>query len=139
MGVAGSGIGGIALYGSRRRFFGANPYSIGVPARGRGPIVFDGSTSMIAEGKVRVARAKRTSLPPGCIIDKDGNPSTNPEDFYAGGALLHLGGEGAPPKGFGLSTLSDLLSGVFMIFDPKPALAGRSTRARSGWTWPRKM
>jgi LDH2 family malate/lactate/ureidoglycolate dehydrogenase len=124
VGVAGSGIGGIALYGSRRRFFGANPYSIGVPARGRGPIVFDGSTSMIAEGKVRVARAKRTSLPPGCIIDKDGNPSTNPEDFYAGGALLHLGGEVAAHKGFGLSMLSALLCGLSMIDDPEPTLTG---------------
>jgi hydroxycarboxylate dehydrogenase B len=124
VGVAGSGIGGVALYGSRRRFFGANPYSIGVPARGRGPIVFDGSTSMIAEGKVRVARATRTPLPPGCIMDKDGNPSTNAEDFYAGGALLHLGGEVAAHKGFGLSMLSALLCGLSMIDDPEPTLAG---------------
>jgi hydroxycarboxylate dehydrogenase B len=124
VGVAGSGIGGIALYGSRRRFFGANPYSIGVPAHGRDPIVFDGSTSMIAEGKVRVARAKRTPLPPGCIIDRHGNPSTNPEDFYAGGALLHLGGEVAAHKGYGLSMLSALLSGLSMIDDPAPTLTG---------------
>jgi len=124
VGVAGSGIGGIALYGSRRRFFGANPYSIGVPARGRGPVVFDGSTSMIAEGKVRVARAKRTPLPPGCIMDKDGNPSIDPEDFYAGGALLHLGGEVAAHKGFGLSMLSALISGLSMIDDPAPTLTG---------------
>jgi uncharacterized oxidoreductase len=124
VGVAGSGIGGVALYGSRRRFFGANPYSIGVPARDREPIVFDGSTSMIAEGKVRVARAKRTPLPPGCIMDKEGNATTNPEDFYAGGALLHLGGEVAAHKGFGLSMLSALMSGLSMIDDPEPTLVG---------------
>jgi len=124
VGVAGSGIGGVALYGSRRRFFGANPYSIGVPARGRDPIIFDGSTSMIAEGKVRVARANRTPLPPGCIMDKDGNPSTDPEDFYAGGALLHLGGEVSAHKGFGLSMLSALLSGLSMIDDSEPNLVG---------------
>ncbi len=35
VGVAGSGIGGLALYGSRRRFFGANPWSMAVPVHGR--------------------------------------------------------------------------------------------------------
>ncbi len=63
-------------------------------------------------------------LPPGCIIDKDGNPRTNPEDFYAGGALLHLGGEVAAHKGFGLSMLSALISGLSMIDDPEPTLTG---------------
>ena len=82
---------------------------------------------MIAEGKVRVARAKRTSLPPGCIMDKDGNPSTNPEDFYAGGALLPLGGEVAAHKGFGLCMISALLGGLAMIDDPDPGLIGAPT------------
>ena len=35
VGAAGSGVGGVALYGSRRRFFGANPWSMAVPAQGR--------------------------------------------------------------------------------------------------------
>jgi hydroxycarboxylate dehydrogenase B len=124
VGAAGLGVGGLALYGSRRRFFGANPWSISVPAEGHPPVMFDGSTSMIAEGKVRVARAKGVPLPPGCIMDKDGNPSTNAEDFYAGGALLPLGGEVAAHKGFGLCLTSALLGGLSMIDDPAPTLIG---------------
>ena len=54
---------------------------------------------MIAEGKVGVARAKGEPLPPGCIIDKDGKSTTDPEEFCAGGALLPLGGEVAAHKG----------------------------------------
>jgi LDH2 family malate/lactate/ureidoglycolate dehydrogenase len=127
VGAAGSGVGGLALYGSRRRFFGANPWSMAVPALGHPPVMFDGSTSVIAEGKVRVARAKGTPLPPGCIIDKDGNPSTNPEDLYTGGAMLPLGGEVAGHKGYGLCMISALLGGLSMIGDPAPALVGAPT------------
>jgi LDH2 family malate/lactate/ureidoglycolate dehydrogenase len=79
---------------------------------------------MIAEGKVRVARAKGVPLPPGCIMDKDGNPSTNPEDFYAGGALLPLGGDVAAHKGYGLCMVSALIGGLSMIDDPEPTLIG---------------
>ncbi|HYL82223.1 MAG TPA: Ldh family oxidoreductase, partial [Candidatus Acidoferrum sp.] len=93
VGAAGPGVGGVALYGSRSRFFGANPWSMAVPALGGPPVLFDGSTSMIAQGKIWVAGDKGVALPPGCIVDKNGNPSTKPEDFFAGGALLPLGGE----------------------------------------------
>jgi LDH2 family malate/lactate/ureidoglycolate dehydrogenase len=127
VGAAGSGIGGVALYGSRRRFFGANPWSIAVPAKGRPPVVFDGSTSMIAQGKVWVAQDKGVELPPGCIVDQDGRPTTHPEDFFAGGALLPLGGDVAGHKGYGLCLLSALLGGLSMIDDPNPTLIGAPT------------
>jgi LDH2 family malate/lactate/ureidoglycolate dehydrogenase len=116
----------MVLHGSRTRFFGANPWSIGVPAGDRPPMVFDGSTSAVAEGKVRFARARAAPLPPGCIIDREGNPSTDPEDFYAGGALVPLGGEVAGHKGYGLAMASALLGGLAMIDDPAPTLAGAS-------------
>jgi hydroxycarboxylate dehydrogenase B len=127
VGAAGSGIGGVGLYGSRRRFFGANPWSIAVPAEGRSPVVFDGSTSMIAQGKVWVAQDSGAELPPGCITDKEGKPSTHPADFFDGGALLPLGGEVAGHKGFGLCLLSALIGGLGMIDDPTPTLIGAPT------------
>ncbi|HEY8741602.1 MAG TPA: Ldh family oxidoreductase, partial [Chloroflexota bacterium] len=127
VGAAGPGVGGVNLYGGRKRFFGANPWSIGVPALEHLPVVFDGSTSAIAEGKVRVARAKGAQLPPGCIVDAEGNPSTDPADFYAGGALVPLGGEVAGHKGYGLSLASALLSGLAMIDDSEPTLIGASS------------
>ena len=127
VGAAGSGIGGVGLYGSRRRFFGANPWSIAVPAADRPPVVFDGSTSMIAQGKVWVAQDRGEQLPPGCIVDKEGRPSTDPREFFAGGALLPLGGEVAGHKGFGLCLLSALIGGLSMIDDPTPTLIGAPT------------
>jgi uncharacterized oxidoreductase len=124
VGAGGPGVGGMVLYGGRRRFFGANPWSIGVPAHGHPPMMFDGSTSAVAEGKVRVAQAKGITLPPGCIIDKDGNPTTDPDNFYAGGALVPLGGAIAGHKGYGLAMASALISGLAMIDDENPTLIG---------------
>jgi len=126
VGAGGPGVGGMILYGGRKRFFGANPWSIGIPATDRPPVVFDGSTSAVAEGKVRVALAKGASLPPGCIVDPDGRPTTDPRDFYAGGALLPLGGEVAGHKGYGLAMASALISGLAMIDDAEPTLIGAS-------------
>jgi LDH2 family malate/lactate/ureidoglycolate dehydrogenase len=124
VGQAGPDVGVMVLHGGRQRFLGANPWAVGVPAQGRPPMIFDGSTSTIAEGKVRLARAKGVPLPPGCIIDRDGAPSTNPEDFYAGGAIVPLGGAVAGHKGYGLAMASALIGGLAMVGDADPMWRG---------------
>jgi LDH2 family malate/lactate/ureidoglycolate dehydrogenase len=70
----------------------------------------DFATSVIAFGKVGVARAKHQPLPPGCALDSDGNPTTDPEVAWNGGMLLPMGGH----KGYGLAVLSVLLSQVLV-------------------------
>jgi uncharacterized oxidoreductase len=47
-------------------------------------------------------------VPEGWIVDKHGRPTTEPKDFYDGGALLTIGAH----KGSGLSMLTDLLAGA---------------------------
>ncbi len=120
VGVGGPGLGGMVLFGSRQRFLGANPWSISVPAAGRPPMVFDGSSSAVAEGKVRVARSKGAALPEGAIVDAAGRATTNPEEFYRGGGLLPVGGRVAGHKGYGLAMASMLLGALAMIDDPNP-------------------
>lgn len=107
IGIAMSNAGpAVAPYGGRQRVLGTNPIAWAVP-RGDGhePISFDIATAGIAEGKLRVAVAKGEPLPPGYLVDADGHPSENPDDFYAGGALLPFGGH----KGYGFSVLAQLL------------------------------
>lgn len=54
--------------------------------------MLDYATSVVAEGKIRVARSKGLEVPDGTIVDKDGKPTNNPWDFYEpGGALLPFG------------------------------------------------
>jgi uncharacterized oxidoreductase len=99
----------VAPFGSRERVMGTNPMAWAVPrAAGFEPVVVDFATAAVAEGKLRVARAKGEMVAPGLIIDREGRPSQNPLDFYNGGALLPFGGH----KGYGLSLMVELLGGA---------------------------
>lgn len=114
-------------FGGRTTFLGTNPWSLGAPA-GPVPYVYDAATTTVAEGKVRVARAKGVRLPPDCVTDRDGRPSTSPDDFYDGGAMVPLGGRVAGHKGFGLGLGSALFGNLSQAApaeeDPDGASAG---------------
>ena len=45
------------------------------------------------------------------MIDKDGNPTTNPDDYYQGGAILPVGADQGH-KGSGLSFMVEALSAI---------------------------
>jgi LDH2 family malate/lactate/ureidoglycolate dehydrogenase len=98
--------GAVAPFGGASRVLGTNPISFALPGGNNEPVVADIATSVAAEGKLRVARAKGQPVAPGTILDKDGNPSTNPNDYYAGGVLLTFGGH----KGYVLSVIGDLIA-----------------------------
>jgi uncharacterized oxidoreductase len=98
----------VTPYGGAGRFLGTNPFAAAVPVTGRPPVIIDFSTSVVAEGKVRVARNKGTSIPEGWVQNAQGQPSTDPNDLYAGGTLLPIAGH----KGFALSLLVELLGGL---------------------------
>jgi LDH2 family malate/lactate/ureidoglycolate dehydrogenase len=65
------------------------------------------ATSIVAGGKLDVARIKGESIPLGWALDTDGQPTTDPVAARQG-ALLPLGG----PKGYGLAVVLDVLCGV---------------------------
>ena len=96
----------VAPFGGRSRIMGTNPFAWAVP-RGGGlpPVCLDVATAGVAEGKLRVARAKGLPVPAGNIVDRDGQPSTDPQRFYDGGALLTFGGH----KGSGIGLLVQLI------------------------------
>ncbi len=98
----------VAPFGGTQRLLGTNPLAAGIPVVGAPPIVVDFATSVVAEGKIKIAFNKGTELPPGSILDKDGKPSVAPADLYDGGVMLPAAGH----KGYGLSMLCDLLAGV---------------------------
>jgi len=103
-----SGAQRVAPFGGSDRRLSTNPITVGVPLPGRDPVILDITTSMVAEGKIFVASNKGEQVPPGWIIDKRGQPTTDPREFYDGGALLTVGAH----KGSGLSIIVDLLAGA---------------------------
>jgi len=98
----------VAPFGGSDRRLSTNPITIGIPVRDSDPVIMDVTTSAVAEGKLMVALNKGERVPEGWIIDKHGRPTTDPKDFYDGGALLTVGGH----KGSGLSIVTDLLAGA---------------------------
>lgn len=88
-----------------------NPISLAVPT-GDCPLVFDASTSAVAQGKVLVKQLADQPCPEGWLQDSRGNPTTDPHVLHANptGTLLPLGGPMAY-KGFGLAMLLDVLAG----------------------------
>ena len=100
-------------FGGVARRLSPSPVAIAVPGGRDFPLVLDMTTSVVAEGKVRVKRARGEKLPAGWILDADGRPSTDPADLYGPppGSLAPLGGAVAH-KGFGLAFMIDILSGA---------------------------
>jgi LDH2 family malate/lactate/ureidoglycolate dehydrogenase len=89
-----------------------NPLAIGLPTGTAAPFILDISTSVVAEGQVRLQRLRGEPLPLGWMIDTLGQATTDPEDFFRHtGSLLPLGGD-AGHKGYGLALAVEVLAGI---------------------------
>ncbi len=120
VGKGGKGAGPTVPYGGSQGTFSTNPIAIGVPTGDDTPFIVDYATSVIAEGKIQVARSKDTELPEGCILDKHGAPSVRPADFYDGGSLLAFGRH----KGYALAMFTCLLGGLAGTFNTETGEMG---------------
>lgn len=100
----------VAPWGGSDARHGTNPFCVGIPRPGKDPIVLDFATSRIAQGKTRVAYNKGEQLPPGILIDTQGNPTTDPRFSVLEplGAILPFGEH----KGSGLALICELLGGA---------------------------
>lgn len=114
----------VTPFGGTRGRLGTNPLAYGCPTN-QEPIVFDMSTSMIAEGSIRIAMQRGEELPSNCLLDPQGRPTADPNDFYRDqwGAILPFGGEQGY-KGFGLALFVELmgatLAGVSSASEDQP-------------------
>jgi uncharacterized oxidoreductase len=100
----------VAPYGGSDARFGTNPFTAAIPLRGREPLILDFATSVIAQGKTRVAHNKGEPVPPDHLLDHEGRPTRDPrysviEPF---GAILTFGAH----KGYGMAVICELLGGA---------------------------
>ena len=91
--------------------FSTNPVCIAIPGpEPQRPIILDMATSVVAMGKVRVARNKGEQMKPGILLGGDGKPTTDPGAMYRQprGAVLTLGEH----KGYALAFVCEMLAGA---------------------------
>jgi LDH2 family malate/lactate/ureidoglycolate dehydrogenase len=89
-----------------------NPLAVGLPTGTAEPFILDISTSVVAEGQVRLKRLRGEPMPLGWMIDAFGRATTDPETFFRKtGNLLPLGGD-VGHKGYGLGLAVDILAGI---------------------------
>ncbi len=98
----------MAPTGSIDRLIGNNPFAWAVPGGKHGTVMLDVAMSAAADGKIQLAKARGEAMPEGCFLDRDGVPSTNPDDYLDGGALLPFGKH----KGYGLAVMVECLAGI---------------------------
>lgn len=100
----------MAPWGGRAPRLSTNPIAFACPTGGGVPISFDIATTMAAEGKVRVKRNRKETLPLGWVLDADGNPTTDPNAIYGNppGTILPVGGH----KGYALALMIEVLAGI---------------------------
>ena len=95
----------VTPYGGAKALLPTNPWCIGIPGGNIGPVVLDFATSKIAGGWIYAAKSAGALLPKNCIIDKNGKPSQNPDDYFNGGAILPSGAQ----KGYALALMGELI------------------------------
>ena len=98
----------VSVYGGLGRVLGTNPFSAAVPTRDADPFLLDYATSVVAEGKVNLAKAKREKIPRHWIRDRYGRVTDDPKDMSEGGWLLPFG----EYKGYCLQLLMELIGAV---------------------------
>jgi uncharacterized oxidoreductase len=103
----------IAPFGGIDGRLSTNPIAFAAPRRADDPIMVDMTTSVVAEGKVRVAANQGKSVPDGWLIDSEGRPTNDPRSLKGNppGAILPMGGIVAH-KGFGLGVMVEILGGA---------------------------
>ncbi len=84
-----------------------NPIAVAVPAGEEPPVVLDMATTVAAYGKVKAKAQRGEQMPVGWMMDRQGQPLTDPTRAEEG-FLMPIGGY----KGYGLSLVVGILAGT---------------------------
>lgn len=97
----------VVPFGGKFPTLGTNPHSWGIPTQEAlgYPVVIDWATSTVAMGRVQQLKREGKPIPPNAAVDKDGNPTTDPD---AVAALVPFGAH----KGYGLALLNEIVAAL---------------------------
>jgi len=104
-----------------RPMLGTNPIAVAAPTDEEFPYMFDAATSVAPRGKIEIAARASKPVPEGWVVNQEGVSVTDSANMIkemdlGNVALLPVGGMGelmGGHKGYGLSTLVEILSASF--------------------------
>ena len=108
-GVGGSTTSGVAPFGGAQGGLRHQPLLLRHAGGEEAPVMVDFATSAVAGGKISLARAKGEQVPPGCILDKEGNARPLTRGLLQRRMLPTFGAH----KGYGLAVVAELLGQAF--------------------------
>lgn len=94
-------------WGGHERLLGTNPISIAIPAGEEHGFLLDIATTVTSHGTIKVVAQRGEEMPEGWVMDREGNPVTDPNKANDG-FLMPIGGY----KGAGLNMAIGLLAGT---------------------------
>lgn len=97
----------MAPIGGKDKLFGTNPLSVVIPTGDDHPIIIDMATSKVAKSRFLQMKREGKPLGEGWALDKNGVPTTDPDEGIQG---LVCPMEGF--KGYGLALVIDVLAGL---------------------------
>ena len=109
----------MAPWGGADRLVGNSPLAVAVPTKNNKPVILDMAQSMVAVGKIdNLKRQKKTEVPAGWTMDKDGAPTTVMSEYYTAAPF-------GAYKGFGLALIIEVISGMMFGGSAAPDSADR--------------
>lgn len=97
----------MAPVGGKEKMLGTNPFAVVIPVSDSDPIIIDMATSVVAKSKFKQYKEAGKKLPDGWALDKNGIPTTDPDEAMQG-LVLPMAGF----KGYAISMLIDILAGA---------------------------
>ncbi|MBV6701286.1 Ldh family oxidoreductase [Kitasatospora aureofaciens] len=98
----------VAAPGAGRPTLGNDAVCMVVPRAEQRPLVVDFATGTVASGKIRHAAHRGEPVPATWLVDRQGRPTTDPEELDRGGAVPVFGGH----KGLGVAVITEVLAGI---------------------------
>lgn len=105
--LAANGGPAMAPWGGKRMAVGTNPWSIAAPAGPLPPMMLDIANTVVARGKIFLARQKGARIPEHWALDAEGRRTTD-----AVAALAGVIQPMAEHKGYAIALMMDVLAGV---------------------------
>jgi (2R)-3-sulfolactate dehydrogenase (NADP+) len=121
----------MAVPGGRRPLLGTNPIAAVFPRGGAPALLIDLSLTEAARGKVMVAAKEGRAIPLGWALDRNGNPTTDPEAALEG-SMLPMGGTKGAMLALVVELLVTSLTGAAFGFEASSFFVDEGNRPRLG-------